>query len=255
MNMKNFLRSCIRNVFGKCLPRIAYPVICGPLKGVRFILGALSGDGGGASVYINKVEVEQTKAFTKILSNGQILFDIGANVGYYTLLGARLVGLTGKVFAFEPVIRNLAYLYHHTVLNKINNAIIISAACSDSVSLTKFSIGINYSVGHLINNKNNESSLKEILLPVPTVTVDAIVQQLGVSPDVIKIDVEGAELSVLKGAKDTISKKKPVVFLSTHSDELRTLCLEYLKEFGYTFEVLSQNKNNPSEFLAKHSEK
>jgi FkbM family methyltransferase len=241
-------------MFGKLLPRFAYPVIRGPLKGARFVLGASSGDGGGATVYFNLSEPEQTSALVDTLKNGQVFFDIGANVGYYTILGGRRVGPQGKVFAFEPVIRNLAYLYRHTVLNKASNVTIISAACSDTLSLTQFSAGPNFATGHMTNNIRLETGANEPAFPVPTVTVDAMVQLLGVSPDVIKIDVEGAELSVLMGAQATLRKAKPKIFLSTHSDLLRSTCLEHLRGLGYTIEVLSQDKNTPSEFLAKHAE-
>lgn len=252
--MNQLIRAIARIVFGKLLPRMPYPVIRGPLKGAKFILGTSSGECGGASVYFNMSEPEQTSAFVDTLKNGQVFFDIGANVGYYTILGARIVGSQGKVLAFEPVIRNLAYLYQHTVLNKTSNVTIISAACSDTLSLTTFSAGLNFATGHVTNNIHLKNGANEPLFPVPTVTVDAIVQQLGVSPDVIKIDVEGAEFSVLRGAQSTLRKAKSKIFLSTHSDMLRTTCLEYLRGLGYTFEVLSQEKNSPSEFLAKYTE-
>ncbi len=242
-------------MFGKLLPRFAYPVVRGPLKGARFILGTFSGKGGGATVYFNMSEPEQTSALVDTLKKGQVFFDIGANVGYYTILGGRLVGSQGKVFAFEPVVRNLAYLYRHTELNKAGNVTIISAACSDNSSLTLFSAGPDFATGHMTKSIRVDPGAREPSFPVPTVTVDAMVQLLGVSPDVMKIDVEGAELSVLRGAQATLRKAKSKVFLSTHSDILRSTCLEYLRGLGYTFEVLSQDKNSPSEFLAKYAER
>jgi FkbM family methyltransferase len=245
------IRPVGRLVFGKILPRVAYPVIRGPLRGARFILGSLSGDGGGGSVYFNMIETEQTVSFVNTLRAGQVLFDIGANVGYYTILGARLVGSQGKVIAVEPVIRNLVYLYKHTLLNKASNVFIIPAACSDTSSLAAFSLGQDYSTGCLANHHQAGNTSERASFLVPTITVDAIVQQLGSCPDVIKVDVEGAELSVLKGAQVTLREAKPRVLLSTHSAALRLNCLEYLTELGYTFEVLSRDKDNPSEFLAK----
>ena len=238
--MISLFRSSTRIVFGKLLPRLAYPVVRGPLRGARFVLGALAGEGGGASAYFDMIETEQTTAFTDTLRDGQVLFDIGANVGYYTILGARLVGPRGKVVAVEPVIRNLAYLYWHIVLNKASNVSMVAAACSDIVLLATFSLGQNYAMGYLVNNSGERDGAKKELFLAPTVTVDAIVQQLGISPDVIKVDVEGAEFSVLKGAQTTLRETKPRIFLSTHSEALRHECLGYLEELGYTFEVLSR---------------
>lgn len=236
-----------RLVFGRMLPRIAYPVLWGPLQGARFILGSLAGEGGGARVYFNKIEPEQTSAFTRTIRTGMVFFDIGANVGYYTILGSRLVGPQGKVFAFEPVMRNLAYLYRHASINKSRNITIIPAACSDTLSLAAFSPGTNHATGHLARDTESRDSV-----PVPAITVDEVVQKLGFSPDVIKIDVEGAELSVLRGAQTTLRRTKPQIFLSTHSGPLRTSCLGYLQGHGYSCKVLSRDRSNPSEFLAIH---
>ena len=236
-------------MFGKFLPRVAYPVIRGPLRGSRFILGTLAGGGAGATVYFNMIETEQTAALINTLSDGQVLFDVGANVGYYTILGSRLVGPRGKVIAIEPVLRNLVYLYRHVALNKAINVSVISAACFDTLSLTTFSLGQNYATGYLSNSDRGRTNSKEDSFLVPTVTIDAVVQQLGTSPGVIKVDVEGAELSVLKGAQVTLREARPRILLSTHSEALRFTCLAYLTELGYVVEVLSHDKNNPSEFL------
>ncbi len=232
----------------RLLPKLAYPVLCGPLRGSRFILGSLSGEAGGASVYINRIEPEQSSALVNTLRNGQVFFDIGANVGYYTLLAARLVGAKGRVFAFEPVVRNIAYLYRHILLNGAGNVTIVPAACSDAISLETFSAGRNFSEGHLGEDK--ESYSRD---PVPTVSVDEVARRAGVWPHVIKIDVEGGELSVLKGAQATLHKARPRIFLSTHSDILRTACLGYLKECGYASEALSRDKTNPTEFLSAYA--
>lgn len=251
--MHNFFRSIVRLVFGKLLPQFAYPVFRGPLQGARFILRSFSGEAGGVSVYFNAIEAEQTTALVNTLSKGQVFFDIGANVGYYTILGSRLVGAQGIVVAFEPVIRNLSYLYQHVLLNKAHNATIISAACSDAVSFVSFTSGNNYATGFLATEHSHQIASNKSTTIVPTITVDKVVQQLGVSPHVIKIDVEGAEFSVLKGAQSTLYETKPRIFLSVHSEVLKLACLEYLDGLGYTVEALDHGKNNPAEFLAIHT--
>lgn len=250
--MSQFLRRVGQTIYGKILPRRAYRVMRGHLRGAKFILGALEGEGGGGSVYFNLVEPEQTSAFAENLTAGDIFFDVGANVGYYTVLGSRLVGAKGLVVAFEPVARNLAHLYNHIDINRLENVSIIPAACSDEISLAAFSTGPNNAMGHLTggNNSNNETPGKDILL-VPTVTLDTVAERFGVVPQVLKIDVEGAELSVLHGASSRILPAKPKIFLSLHSEQLRTDCLKYLENFGYEFEPLGEDKNDSMEFLAK----
>lgn len=205
---------------------------------------------GGARVYFNLVEPEQTKVFVNTVSAGQVLFDIGANVGYYSLLGSKLVGPNGKVFSFESVVRNLVYLYRHIALNKLENVTIISAACSDRLTIASFSLGDNYALGHLGQGGNQGKYNPKNTAVVPTVTVDEVVKLTSVSPDVLKIDVEGAEFQVLQGAHNTLTKTKPIIFLSVHSSNLRSVCLDYLREVAYVFETLNGDDHGAGELLA-----
>jgi len=235
-------------VFSKMLPHLPYPVLKGPLKGAKFILGTHGGEGGGATVYFNMVEPIQTQAFIKTVNKGDILFDVGANVGYYTVLGSRLTSAQGKVFSFEPLVRNISYLYRHVKINKLNNVIIIPSACSDAESITAFLQSPVTSMGRIENSEI--AGIPDVnMTVVSTVTLDAVADKLQVKPNVLKIDVEGAELAVLRGAERIISSFKPAIFLSVHSQELRTDCLKYLLNFGYEFEPLEEDEENAMEFL------
>jgi FkbM family methyltransferase len=244
-------RRLIRRTLAKWLPRnVGYPVLRGPLKGTRFILGSAAGEGGGASVYLNLSEPEQTQRFVTALHPGQVLFDIGANVGYYTLLGSRLVGPKGHVMAFEPVVRNLVFLYRHLDLNKNENVLIVPATCSNRLGVRTFYPGQNCALGHLASSNDLDKGRPSDSLIVPVVTVDEVVACAQVFPDVMKIDVEGTELQVLEGARDTLMKTKPLIFLSVHSAELRVACQSYLRAMNYSFEALSGNDWGPGEFVA-----
>jgi len=252
--MANTLRKTARLLAGKFLPRWAYPVLRGPLTGARFILGSLAGEGGGSSVYLNLVEPEKTTTFINNLTNGQVCFDVGANVGYFTILGSRCVGSTGKIIALEPAIKNLAYLYQHVNLNKAHNVTIISAACSDSESLVCFSTGKSCAEGHITSSTSPEAADSEKVSLVPTVTIDTVARQLGILPALIKVDVEGAELSVLKGAEATLRKVRPKILLEIHSDALLSSCSAFLRELGYKLEPVCPNMDLPADFLALYVE-
>lgn len=249
------VRQIARFVSGRLLPRAAYPVIRGPLRGARFFLGALAGEGGGSSVYFNLLEKEQTAMLVSLLGAGQTFMDIGANAGLYTILGSRLVGSGGKVIAIEPVMRNLFFLYKHVKINRALNVDIFTGACSDVVSLASFHGGDNYALGHLASGASQTEGLSERKTLVPTVTVDTICQSLGLYPDVIKIDVEGAELSVLMGAVKTLGCSSPHILLSTHSQELQRQCLAFLQNSGYIIERLSRENQDSMEFLARKRER
>lgn len=251
--MNQYFRKLARPL-SRLLPRLAYPILVGPLCGYRFVLGSLAGAGGGASVYLNLVEPEQTEAINKRLAPGDVFFDIGANVGYYTLLASRRVGSTGFVCAFEPLVRNVYYLHRHLSFNKVNNCLIISAACGEqSDQLALFEYGDNIATGHVVTSHGTLGfSLIEQAV-VPVTTVDEVSKKLSVLPNVMKIDVEGAELAVLKGAQNVLRSAKPDIFLSVHSSELRLLCSAYLKDLGYRLEPLDKDKSEPAEFFAYHA--
>lgn len=240
-----------RTAFGKLMPRVAYPVVRGPLRGTKFMLGTLEGEGGGASVYFNMVEPEQTAAFVETLKPADVFFDVGANVGYYTVLGAKAVGARGRVVAFEPLVRNLNYLYRHVQMNRLENVKIIPSACSDTISLAAFSSGQNTAMGHLAETIGScAETLENDIALVSTVTLDAVAARLHVTPNVLKIDVEGAELAVLRGASERVLPARPRIFLSVHSKTLRADCLKLLRDFDYEFEPLGDAENT-MEFLAK----
>lgn len=236
------LRRVARYVAGRLLPRRAYTVRLGPLKGAKFVLGALSGEGGGSSVYVGGVEPEQTSAFVEAIRPGSAFFDIGANVGYYTVLASRLVGGDGRVIAFEPVPRNLEFLRRHLELNCLANVTVVPMAVSDNCGTAGFSLGLDTAMGHI--GEDGE-------ITVETTTLDHMVDQLGCGPDVVKIDVEGSEIEVLTGAAETLRTHKPMIFLSTHSNKLREDCLAHLRGLGYSVEPLIAG-DDPHEFIAKH---
>ena len=228
------------------MPRTAYPVVSGPLRNSWFVLGSMAGEGGGASVYFNMVEREQTAAMMREIKPGDVFFDICANVGYYTILASKLVGPTGTVVACEPLVRNISFLERHVEANRSKNVRVLAFACSNENSMTSFSPGENTATGHIstVNGNNGPSVL------VPTITVDTMAQKMGLRPNVLKIDVEGAEMDVLRGAGKVLADAHPKIFLSTHSNDLRTACLSLLEERGYDVDPLVSG-DDAHEFFAR----
>lgn len=252
--MSDGLRRLGGLITGRLLPKVAYPVVRGPLRGARLVLGAAGGKGGGASLFLGMFEPHQVTRFTQVVQPGQVLFDIGANVGFYSLLGSRLVGATGSVVAFEPVIRNLSYLYRHVSMNRCGNVSVLAAACSDEAGLASFAVASNVGEGHLETAaavSGRSATVGRAL--VPTVTADSVAEKIGSMPDVMKVDVEGAEMEVLRGAKRILGERGPRIFLSIHSDELRTSCLELLKGYGYGAEPMEGSAGTATEYLMRRA--
>ncbi len=194
----------------------------GPLKGKKWIAGAGAGEGKGLSVVFNLSEANQLKLASELTRPDSICFDLGANVGFYTLLFSHL---SKCVVAFEPLPRNIRYLSKVLELNKVRNTVIVPFAVSDSTGFASFQEGDNCALGKLDDRGTQ---------PVATISCDEFISEYGIVPDLIKIDVEGAELSVLKGAQSLLSERKPKILLSTHGEYLKTKCINFLKEIGYS---------------------
>jgi FkbM family methyltransferase len=214
-------------LLGRLLPSgLAVPVVAGPLRGRRWILGAAAGVGGGASVLVNRAERDQLSRAAALVRPEDICFDVGANVGLYTLL---LAPRCRRVVAFEPVPRNLRYLHRHVELNRLENVTIAPLAVTDREGLASFAPGDNCAVGHV-----DESGTQ----PVATVSIDGFVAQYGLAPSFIKMDVEGAEVLVLRGAERTLTAHRPAIVYSIHGEEQRESCREILRSHGYAVEPI-----------------
>lgn len=209
---------------------------------MRFILGAAAGEGGGASVYFDLVEPDQTRRIVEALQPRQVFYDVGANVGYYSLIASRAVGDEGRVICFEPLLENVNHLCRHVQLNRLQNVDVLPVACSTGFGMTGFFRGDNDALGHIsgvngVGGGDNKSAGDAYW--VPTLSLDEFALRTGRWPAIIKIDVEGAELLVLHGAERILERCKPTIFLSTHGDDVRRQCLAFLEERGFAASPLN----------------
>ena len=207
------------------------PIFTGPLKGDRWLLATRS------SFFFGTYEPAQTALFCKVVKPGDVVYDIGAHFGYYALLASKLVGTEGRVLAFEPSPPNLARLYRHIELNRCSNVQVLELAVSDREGSAHFETRTGSGLGHLAPDGPVE---------VKVTRLDAL--QGYPLPNVMKIDVEGAEVGVLQGATSLLAAAKPTIFLSLHADDLKKACLEILAGYGYTFQDIG-----PLEILALSS--
>ena len=206
----------------------------GPLRGCRWIAGS-----SVHSCWIGLYEWEKARLLARTLKPGMVFFDVGANVGYFTLLASRLVGPTGRIFAFEPLRRNLTYLRRHIAMHNLENVTVVEVAVSDSEGFATFDPGSNASSGRL----SQQGSVH-----VQTVSLDKEISagRLPV-PDILKIDVEGAEVQVLDGLKKTLETARPKVCLDIHSFlgpsfvHLDRDCKDIMAEHGYCHRQLGRH--------------
>lgn len=213
------------------------PILQGALKGKTWVAGS-----GNHGCWLGSYELQKRRLFESIVPTGAVVFDIGAHAGFYTLLASVLVGPRGAVVAFEPQSHNMRYLREHLRLNAISNVQVIQAAVTDSDGVACFQEGANTSTGHLA---------PEGQLRVRTVTLDGLVSTYQVpAPDFLKIDVEGAEMLVLKGARSLLTTTRPTLFLATHGRLMREGCCDFLNALGYELSPIGKtNVEEHGEFL------
>jgi FkbM family methyltransferase len=214
------------------------PILRGPLRGKRWVVGS-----GTHGCWLGTYEADKIKLFAKTVKPGHVVYDIGANVGLYTLLASRLAGPEGKVFAFEPLPRNLIHLSRHVHLNHCSNVTILPFAVSDRSGSARFDASAGSHQGCLTERGDIE---------VQTVTLDGLLSSGAIAPpNILKVDVEGAEAKVLSGAEHLISVYKPAIFLATHGLEAHRLCCEWLEVREYNLQPLNSDiLENADEVLA-----
>jgi FkbM family methyltransferase len=161
----------------------------------------------------NPIEYE---AFRGALRPGDVALDIGANVGAYTLLFAQWVRPGGRVISFEPAPGAFTALQQHVALNNVSAVVECRpVAVSDAEGEVAFASDGFQGTNHIMHG---QAASPGAVTRVPTTTVDAVCAASGVTPRLVKIDVEGAELSVLRGAHRTLAAMRPagVVFMELH---------------------------------------
>jgi len=221
-------------------------ILQGPLRGKKWIAGS-----SNHGCWLGSYEYDKQKAFSAAVRPGSVIFDLGANVGFYTLLASVLTGRDGRVFSFEPLPENLALLRRHLALNAVENCVVYEAAVGASSGTALFAPGESSTTGHLASG-HPDASGKGIAVRV--VMLDELTGSGELPPpDLIKCDVEGGELQALQGAALTLAAAAPTLFLATHGAEVHQRCCGFLRGLGYILTPLDHAViEGASELIAIH---
>jgi len=159
----------------------------------------------GQRIALEKYEPYETELILRQAKGGDVVVDVGANIGYYTVLLADKVGGTGKVYAFEPDKTNFEILVKNIKENKLENVVAVNAAVGRK-SEKKILYKSKENLGdHKLYGKDKD--IEEVKI----IKLDDYLADIKV--DLMKIDTQGWEPEVIEGAKNIISKNKPVMFL------------------------------------------
>lgn len=195
----------------------------------------------------NELPVQQALAAN--LHPGDVFYDIGANVGFFTVIGASLVTAQGQVIAFEPVTENAAAVRHNCQLNDFNQVQVNEVAVSNETGRTELRLA-HYAGGAALASADPPPDLKGVIT-VPVITVDELITKRQLPPPaVVKIDVEGAEVNVLRGMRDTLRQYRPVVIYELDDGDAQKLakkaklCQDFLQAADYQIRRLEDSYPN-----------
>ncbi len=176
------------------------------------------------------------------LSEGSVYFDVGAHIGYFTMKAAAQVGKTGRVVAFEPNPETLLLLRDNVKANHFDNVIVEPIACTDhDQTLTLYAASIaNTGASSLARDNATISAEAPRAFTVRGRPIDDVVRELGLTRvDAIKIDVEGAEVGVLRGALNTLKRFHPKVVAEVVARQLASFnttpeeLVAFMRDAGY----------------------
>lgn len=195
--------------------------------------------------------------FLRFIKQGDSVYDLGAHQGFLAMLASRLINGEGKVYAFEPLPSNFNRMEENIQRNAIKNCVLYNVAVSDSSKLVKFSSSQEDVSNTYI--KSSPAFQSKSFVEVKAVSLDELLEKNELTPpDFIKIDVEGAELDVLKGAAKILKVHSPILYLETHNVHnpgIDQACINFLTSLNYKVsEILHQEQNSRicSYILKKH---
>jgi FkbM family methyltransferase len=195
-------------------------------KGIRFNVGSSQ-----SSFMLGTHEPDVQQALADVLRPGMVMFDVGANVGFCAVLGARLVGPSGHVVCFEPVPGNAKQIEYNAALNQFSQLKTRHEALGASDGRASFRQSVEPTWGNLGSVGRVPDKYKgEIQVSVRRLDSIMATERLP-TPDLIKIDVEGAEADVLNGAARTIMSMRPALLIELHGTNAPIAAA--LEEFGY----------------------
>ncbi|MFH2102185.1 MAG: FkbM family methyltransferase [Chloroflexota bacterium] len=228
------LAAFIRRSLNRAAPIVRTPVTiaAGDLAGLRLTLYMQT----EKDYWLGTYEPDLQAALRKLARPGMVAYDVGANIGYISLLLAQRLGKTGQVFAFEALPENLTRLDENITQNGFDDRVTIVAAAVTHVSgPTRFLMHTSGGMGKAVGSSGRLDETYPAEVAVPGLSLDDFVYQLGnPAPDLIKMDIEGGEVLALPGMKRVLAEARPWLLMELHGPESARAAWDALTEAGYT---------------------
>ena len=204
-----------RNILGKLvrlplmlIPKsLILPILQGPARGLKWITGSYN-HGCWMGIY----EFEKQKIVSRTIKENNVVLELGAHVGYFTIIMSKLVGQNGKIFAFEPIKRNIEFIDKHLTINNINNVIVSPFGAWIKNDRLSFDEETHHAKGKISSSGDNKIDVIDICYFMES--------EIDQKIDVIKMDIEGAERAIFPHILKYIKKHNTKLIISTHGDDI-----------------------------------
>jgi FkbM family methyltransferase len=185
--------------------------------------------------WLGTYEADLQEALKELVEPGMVAYDVGANIGFTTLLLAKRVGEDGRVYAFEALPANLERLNENVALNDLDaNVIIVPKAVVNAQKSTRFLVGPSGGMGKAEGSLGRQGVAYHETITVDGVSLDGYVYESGnPPPQVIKMDIEGGEVLALPGMERLLDEVRPVLLIELHGHEAAEIAWSTLSEAGY----------------------
>jgi FkbM family methyltransferase len=202
----------------------------GPARGLR-----IDPAGAHPGFVLGTSEPSLQEALVELLGPGDVFYDLGANVGFFTLLAARLVGPQGAVVAFEPDPRNAQTLRSNVAANGLANVAVLQQAVSDTAGRRRLAIAESTASRFADSTTDQETTFVDVVS-----LNDFARDSAHRPPTVIKLDIEGAEVHALHGAEQLLARHRPAIICEVHGTDTEVRRL--LQAAGYRLRILEEGQ-------------
>jgi FkbM family methyltransferase len=209
------------------------PILQGPGRGLKWIVRSYN-----HGCWLGSYDFEKQVVLSEIVRLGDVVYDIGAHVGYFSIIFGKLVGAKGAVYAFEPVKENYDFILQHISINKLANVRAIRAGIAASSGTACF-VTPNHSATY---HRTDSGSVR-----VPVYNLEEYVRDNRLSaPTLIKMDIEGEEIYVIPSILDFVIRHRTKLLISTHDNGSAGVLGKLLSANGFSVRPL-QWASHPAE--------
>ncbi len=242
--LKRFTFASLTTLFGDANRRVLLPVLRGPARGLRFRLDLQRHI---ESAYcLGTYELGNLRRLQSLCEPGWTIWDCGAYLGYYTASFARFVGPSGRVVAFEPDPRNMARTQDNLMLNHLANVQFVSAAIAAPGGQIDFVLSDNTNshiagtwVGAERTAYSEITERRDGTFQVRCLSLDEAFRDTAIPrPNLIKLDIEGAEIEALRYTRDLVREAKPLIALELHNPDCDAAAWYFAQMTGYSLRAL-----------------